>query len=132
MNPESIVPRTIINEEDDIDSIDVPYEIDIPFIIMPKSDPKELFITKQHSDPIEPLIFKQHPDPIEPLIFKQHPDPIEPFIVKQHPDPIELFIVNQHPDPIEPNINNVSNPLIYDSFDSNLIVDIDLNKNLYS
>ena len=84
MNPESIVPRTIINEENDIDPIDVPYEIDIPFIIMPKSDPKE------------------------------------PFIVKQHPDPIE------------PNINNVSNPLIFDSFDSKLIVDIDLNKNLYS
>ena len=96
MNPESIVPRTIINEEDDKDPIDVPYEIDIPFIIMPKSDPKE------------------------------------PFIVKQHPDPIEPFIVKQHPDPIEPNINNVSNPLIFDSFDSNLIVDIDLNKNLYS
>ena len=108
MNPESIVPRTIINEEDDKDPIDVPYEIDIPFIIMPKSDPKE------------------------PFNFKQHPDPIEPFIVKQHPDPIESFIVKQHPDPIEPNINNVSNPLIFDSFDSNLIVDIDLNKNLYS
>ena len=108
MNPESIVPRTIINEEDDKDPIDVPYEIDIPFIIMPKSDPKE------------------------PFIVKQHPDPIEPFIVKQHPDPIESFIVKQHPDPIEPNINNVSNPLIFDSFDSNLIVDIDLNKNLYS
>ena len=108
MNPESIVPRTIINEEDDKDPIDVPYEIDIPFIIMPKSDPKE------------------------PFIVKQHPDPIEPFIVKQHPDPIEPFIVKQHPDPIEPNINNVSNPLIFDSFDSNLIVDIDLNKNLYS
>ena len=108
MNPESIVPRTIINEEDDKDPIDVPYEIDIPFIIMPKSDPKE------------------------PFNFKQHPDPIEPFIVKQHPDPIEPFIVKQNPDPIEPNINNVSNPLIFDSFDSNLIVDIDLNKNLYS
>ena len=120
MNPESIVPRTIINEEDDKDPIDVPYEIDIPFIIMPKSDPKE------------PFNFKQHPDPIEPFIVKQHPDPIEPFIVKQHPDPIESFIVKQHPDPIEPNINNVSNPLIFDSFDSNLIVDIDLNKNLYS
>ena len=132
MNPESIVPRTIINEEDDKDPIDVPYEIDIPFIIMPKSDPKEPFIVKQHPDPIEPFIFKQNPDPIEPFIVKQNPDPIEPFIVKQNPDPIEPFIVKQHPDPIEPNINNVSNPLIFDSFDSKLIVDIDLNKNLYS
>jgi hypothetical protein len=45
LNPESIVPRTIINEEDDIDPIDVPYDIDIPFII------------EQHPDPIKPFIF---------------------------------------------------------------------------
>jgi hypothetical protein len=44
LNPESIVPRTIINEEDDIDPIDVPYDIDIPFISVPNPDPIKPFI----------------------------------------------------------------------------------------